>query len=226
MGDVLAEILPLAVGVAISPVPIIAVILMLFTPRARSTGPAFLVGWVLGVAIVVIAATALSSAASSSSDEDTTSTAGALLELVLGLLLLLLAARTWRSRPAPGEEAPMPKWMGAIDTFTPGRAFGLAAVLGSINPKNLMLGIAAGAAIGAASLDTTETIVAIAIYVIVASLSVAIPVIYYLVGGDGAKRRLDGWKSWLAANNAAVMAVLFLLIGVKLAASGLGALIG
>lgn len=35
MGEVIGELLPLARGVAISPVPIIAVILMLLTPQRR-----------------------------------------------------------------------------------------------------------------------------------------------------------------------------------------------
>ena len=51
MGNVIGDILPLAIGVAISPVPIIAVILMLFTPRAKANGVAFLIGWVGGLAI-------------------------------------------------------------------------------------------------------------------------------------------------------------------------------
>ena len=52
MGNALSTILPQAIGVAISPVPIIAVILMLFSQRARSNGPAFLLGWVLALAVV------------------------------------------------------------------------------------------------------------------------------------------------------------------------------
>ena len=54
MADTFGDILPLAIGIAISPVPIIAVILMLFSNRARSNGPAFLVGWVFGVAAVTV----------------------------------------------------------------------------------------------------------------------------------------------------------------------------
>ena len=37
MGNVIGDILPMAIGLAISPVPIIAVILMLFTQRLKST---------------------------------------------------------------------------------------------------------------------------------------------------------------------------------------------
>ncbi len=52
MENALGSILPQAIGVAISPIPIIAVILMLFSKRARSNGTAFLVGWVLALVVV------------------------------------------------------------------------------------------------------------------------------------------------------------------------------
>ena len=52
MGPAISEVLTFAVGVAISPVPIIAVILMLFSARARVNGPVFLAGWVIGLAVV------------------------------------------------------------------------------------------------------------------------------------------------------------------------------
>ena len=40
----IGQILPLAVGVAVSPMPIAACVLLLATPRARVIGPAFLLG--------------------------------------------------------------------------------------------------------------------------------------------------------------------------------------
>ena len=49
MGQAIGDLLPAAIGVAISPVPIIAIILMLGTPKARSNGPAFAAGWVIGL---------------------------------------------------------------------------------------------------------------------------------------------------------------------------------
>jgi hypothetical protein len=44
VGRVISEVLTFAIGVAISPVPIIAVILMLFSQRTKVNGPSFLVG--------------------------------------------------------------------------------------------------------------------------------------------------------------------------------------
>ena len=52
MGSTISELLPLAIGIALSPLPIIAQILMLFGKRARSNGPAFMLGWVLVLAIL------------------------------------------------------------------------------------------------------------------------------------------------------------------------------
>jgi hypothetical protein len=50
MGQAIGQALPYAVGVALSPVPIIAVVLMLATPQGRINGPAFLAGWIVGIA--------------------------------------------------------------------------------------------------------------------------------------------------------------------------------
>jgi hypothetical protein len=51
-----------------------------------------------------------------------------------------------------------------------------------------------------------------------------VPVVYALVAGDRARNTLDGWKTWLAANNATVLTVLFLVFGVLLVAKGTGRL--
>ena len=70
MGSVIGDILPMALGVAISPVPIIAVILMLLAPRARAASVAFMLGWVIGVVVVVGAVTFLVQPAGSSDPDD------------------------------------------------------------------------------------------------------------------------------------------------------------
>jgi hypothetical protein len=52
VGAAIGQSLPLAVGVALSPVPIIAVVLMPTTQRARANGPAFVLGWLVGLGVV------------------------------------------------------------------------------------------------------------------------------------------------------------------------------
>jgi hypothetical protein len=118
MGEALGDLLPSAVGVAISPIPIVAVILMLGTPQARTTGSAFAAGWILGLVVVSVAVLVVASGAD---DPDSgTSTAVDVIRILLGLLFLALAARQWHGRPRAGQAESLPPWMAAVDEFTSG----------------------------------------------------------------------------------------------------------
>ena len=220
MGQVIGDILPLAVGVAISPIPIIAAILMLLSPKAKGTSVGFLLGWVVGIVVAVTVFTLLSSVLPES-DGDTSKPVKGVIQLLLGAGLLLLALRQWRSRPAPGEQAALPKWMSAIDTMTAAKGFGLGFLLAAVNPKNLLMGAAAGLVIGGADLDLGANVVAILIFTVIAACSVAIPVIAYLVAAQRMAGPLESLRTWLVHNNAAVMAVLLLVIGVVLIGKGI-----
>jgi hypothetical protein len=220
MGQGISEVLTWAVGVAISPIPIIAVILMLFSARARVNGTAFLAGWILSLAALSTVVYVLAhdgNVATSTTADDTVSWG----KIVLGAALVTVALRNWRKRPAPGVEPEMPKWMGAIDRMAPAKAFGLAVVLAAVNPKNLLLTLGSATGLAQLGLSTSEAIVSTAVFVVIASLSIAVPVAYAVFGGAKATSTLESAKTWLTANNAAVMAVLFLVFGVDLIAKGL-----
>ena len=220
MGQGIGEILTFAIGVAISPVPIIAVILMLFSARARVNGPIFLLGWVIALGVVsgvVYVISDQSNASTSSTASDTVSWG----KVVFGVLFLLVAARQWRNRPAAGTEPELPRWMAGVDTLTPGKALGFGVLLAGLNPKNLLLTVAAAAGLAQLGLSTADVVVSLIVFVVVGSLTIAGPVVFYLLGGDTAKRELDELKSWLAVHNAAVMATLFLVFGVDLIAKGI-----
>jgi len=125
VGTVLGDLLPLTVGVAVSPVPIIAVILMLLAPRASAASVAFAVGWVLGIAAVTVLALLLSGGTDVADDQAGPSTGSSWVKLLLGLALLAVGAKQWRGRPKPGQDVALPKWMAAIDHVTPVRALAL-----------------------------------------------------------------------------------------------------
>jgi len=225
MQNALGSILPQAIGVAISPVPIIAVILMLFSKRARSNGPAFLVGWVLALIVVGSIVLVLANLGKISTT-GTPSTLAYILKLLLGLLFLFMSLRQWRGRPKEGEQPHMPAWMETIDSFTAAKAFGLAALLAGVNPKNLALTLAAALSIAESGSSGAQSWIILAVFVIIASLTVAVPVLYYLFAGQSADKMLNSWKAWLLANNATVMFMLLLVLGVLLLGQGLGGLIG
>jgi Sap, sulfolipid-1-addressing protein len=214
-----SEILTSAVGVAISPVPIVAVTLMLFSQRARANGPAFLAGWVAALVIVSGVAYILTDNAGAATD-DTAADTIAWGKLAFGVLFLLLGARTWRHRPAPGAQHDLPKWMAGIDVLKPGKALGLGLLLAGVSPKNLMLAAAAGAGLAELGLSTGDAVGSLIVFVCIGSVTIGSPVVYYLFGGAGAKARLVALKDWLAIHNDAVMVVLFLVLGSKLIADG------
>lgn len=223
MGAAIGDVLGLAAGVAVSPLPIVAMILVLATPRGRVNGIVFGLGWVLGLAVLGAVVLALAGPADASDGGEPAAWTG-WLKLLLGVLALLLAVRQWRGRPAPGSEPQMPKWMASIDRLKPGGALGLGALLSAVNPKNGGLTIAAAATIAGTGLAGGEQAVVLAVFVLIGSAGVLAPLIVYLVAGEGAARTLDSWKAWAATHNAAVMAVLFLVFGFKLVGDGLAVL--
>lgn len=225
MGTVLGDILPQAIGVAVSPVPIIAVILMLFSKRARSNGVAFVLGWVLAL-LVVGGVVMMLAEAGRISTGGTPSTLANVAKLLIGVLFLFLAVKQWRGRPQEGETPQMPKWMAAIDEFSTGRSFGMGALLAGANPKNLGLTLAAALTIAQSGVTGSSAWLTLGLFVLIASLSVALPVIYYLVAGQSAEKTLQSMKTWLTNNNATVMFILFLVLGAKLLGDGLGGLLG
>jgi threonine/homoserine/homoserine lactone efflux protein len=223
MGEAIGHVLSLGVGVALSPVPIIAVVLMLGTPRARGNGPAFVLGWITGLAVAGTVILLVSGGADASDEGDPATWVG-VLKLLLGALLLLVALRTWRGRPRAGDEAQLPKWMQAIDTFRAPKAAAMGALLSGVNPKNLLLTVGAAAAIAQTGIDAGEQAVALAVFILVGTLGPGVPVAIYFALGKRAKRLLDELKGWMGAHNAAIMAVLCLVIGAKLIGDGVSGL--
>lgn len=225
MGEVIGQILPMAVAAGLSPIPIIAVIVMLTTAQARTNGPAFLVGWLIGLGGIGIVVLGVASRAGANSGSQP-ATWVILAEGALGVLLVIAAGRQFQGRPRSGEESPMPAWMAAVDTFSPGKAIGAGILMSAVNPKNLLLSVAAAATIVHSGLAIQQQVVAYLVFVVIATVGVATPIVIYFALGDRAPATLDRMKHWMAQNNAVIMTVLCLIIGVKLLGQAIGDLTG
>jgi threonine/homoserine/homoserine lactone efflux protein len=216
VGQAIGQTLLLAVGVALSPIPIIAVILMLVTPRARANGPAYAVGYLLGLALVGAIVLLLAGPAGASDGGDPAAWVD-VLKLALGVGLLLLSLKQWRGRPHGDEEPATPKWMGAIEGFSPMKALGAGVLLASFaNPKNLILAVSAATAIAQTGIPGGQQALAYAVFALLGTVGVATPVVIYFAMSDRAPALLEGLKRWMAAHNSVIMAVLCLVIGAKL----------
>lgn len=219
LGDVIGELLPSALAVALSPIPIIAIVLVLGSGRARTAGPAFALGWVVGLTAVSALVVLL---LGGSADADRDDPGIAWLDLAIGLFFLTLAAKQWRKRPRPGEEPAMPGWMATVDSAGAPKAAALGLALSAANPKNLALTLAAAATVVEAGLDPADETLALAAFVALGSATVAGAVLAYLVLGERVAAPLATVRRFMSANNAVIMMVVLLLIGAKLVGDALG----
>ena len=90
MGSAIGQVLPLAIGVAISPVPIIALILMLLSKSATKNSLAFALGWIFGLTVVGVVVLALGLGPTAVASR----TPCAAVKVVIGLLLIGLAGES------------------------------------------------------------------------------------------------------------------------------------
>ena len=215
----LSETLPFAIGVAASAAAVIALVLILQGSRALPSGLSFTLGWVLGVGVVCAVGVAFGLAVS---DDPARWTQW--LKTLLGALLLVAAVRKWRQRVPSGQEPTPPKWMSGLQDSAPGKAAVLGFLLGGINPKNLMLTLGAAATLGAADLSSSELWITGIAYVVVASVTVLVPMGIYVLMRSKADALLANLGEWMKSNSDAITIVVLVIFGVKLLLGGLAGL--
>lgn len=215
--DTIGNVLPYAIGIAISPVPIAAAILLLLGPGAPRSAVGFGAGWVIGIVAAVSVLTWLLQLLPGSEDTAARPVV-ATVQLILAGCLLALAARQWRHQMTPDAEPATPPWMRAIDRTTPIAAVGLGLALAAANPKNLLL-----AASSASVISASDSIVAgLAVHSILASSTVVAPIVYYLIAGDRAAEALQRLRTWLTEHNSAIMTGVLLVLAASLVGKALG----
>lgn len=131
-----------AVGVALSPLPILAILLVLGGRRPVVHGVAFWLAWTTGIAAPTIAFVVVAERAHAI---DGQLTAIAVAEIGIGVVFLAVATRLAFGRRSDRSDSP--SWLDALDRSGPLHAAGLALVLSSGNPKNLALMLTAAVAI-------------------------------------------------------------------------------
>lgn len=217
MGQVIGEFLTNALGVAISPMPLIMLLVILFTDRARVNAMAFTAGWMVGLLALLGIIVWLNVQPRTGAP---TSFNG-WINVGLGVLFLILAHSSWRSRPRPGHPAKQPGWLSSIQTAKPGTVFGVGAAILVLNAKNAPLIIASGLAITGADLSTSENIVLMLVFAVLGALSALIITGAFLAFGSKVEGPLQSLRAWLEANNAYIMALLFAFLAYSSLGKGL-----
>lgn len=212
--ELIVDVLPMALGIALSPFPVIPAIMLLLTPRPVPVSSAFVAGWLVGVGLATSAFVALASVLDRADDQPGWV---AWVRVGIGLALVALGVRQWLTRHARTKT---PAWMASLESPSVGSAAKLALLLSVANPKILLLAGAAGVTIGSDEPGVSVAAVVVVVFTLLASVSVALPLASYLVAGERVLGPLRKARDWLQTNNSAVMAVVITVIGVLVLVKG------
>jgi threonine/homoserine/homoserine lactone efflux protein len=214
-GSVLTELIPLALVVALSPLSIIPAVLVLHTPRPRPTGLAFLLGWLVGLAVLTIVFLGLSNLVV---DFNQPPRWASWVRIVVGAALIVFGIYRWFTRK---RSAHTPGWMQRLGKLTPAKAGAAAVSLTVVNPKVLFMCAAAGLAIGTAGLGSGNVWLPVVWFVAVAGSTVAIPILAYAVSGDRLAEPLKRLTDWMERQHAVLVAGILVVIGLLVLYKGI-----
>jgi Sap, sulfolipid-1-addressing protein len=218
MTQALGGLLPIAVAVAVSSVPITVTILILLSPNRKRAALPFLIGWVIGVAAVIILS-ALFASALPKPPRLGPDTQTAILLMIVGGALIVLGVINLR-RGSGRDSAGMPRWLSKVDSFGALVALAVAVVL-NFRPKGLLLGVAGGLALHAASVKPSQAVVLIAIYTVIASSTVVVPILGSLLAPQRMEPKLVAVRDWMAHNGRLLTSAMMFMIGVVILGAGI-----
>ena len=218
----IGSMLPAALAVALSPFPVIGIVLILAGTRGRRNGPLFALGWMAGLAIVSVVVTVVFGGAD---DPDSTSAAVAdWLRVLAGAALVILGVRKWMARPRSGEVEAAPRWMSSLDEISAIRALMFGLVLSGANPKNFVLTASASAAMVETGVHGPDLVIATVAFVLVGSCTVIGAVMVKLFGGEWGVGLLDGVRGFMVAHSTAITVTVMLVLGASVLGDGLAAI--
>jgi hypothetical protein len=223
-GSVLVDLLPLMIGAAVVPVPIIIVLLLLGDQGGLLKGSAF-----VGGALAVRLAQGIAFGFIFASDPAaTTETGGNLivstLLLVIGVLMLITAYKKWDKDEDP--DAPPPKWIAAVGSLSALKAFGIGGAVVAISTKQWVFTLAAIGVLGRAHLGPPASIGLFVSYVLAAQAFGLIAVIASVLSPRRAGGALGATRQWLERNDRLVLTAASLIFGLFFLFKGITGLIG
>lgn len=220
MGELVLQLLPLAIVCALSPWAIVAVILMLSSDRP-SNSVAWVSGWTVStfaIGVLII----LFFGSYDFSSKGTPTTAASAIQVLLGVLLLLAAGWFWARRPARTGKLPKePGWIMRIGKISPVWAFLIGAFW-----INTTVVIAAGVDTLRADLSNGESLVVFAAFTLVTVSVQGGLILYAYALPKRAAIGLKGIREWIARNQQAALAVVALVLAVWFAGQGIRGLLG
>lgn len=222
MIDLLAQLLPLGVGGAFSPVPTTICIMLLSNRKPLARAPAYVLGF--GTVLVAIGILALTGFGRGFGPDERSFTIGHTIDATAGVLFLVFALKTWLNAPDPN--APPPKWMAAIESSTMGEAFLVGVITMVTNVTTLVLYVSGLKEIVTANVDIVGSFIALALFILLVMVELLVPIAIYAVAPVHASSILSSAKRWLEKNNRVVTIILLVAYGIFLLAKSIPSLLG
>lgn len=193
MSGLVLDVLPGAVGIAISPVALIVVIvLVLAADRRRAV--AFAAGWVIGLTLVTTVGFFVGNALGLRSEGLVSPVAG-IIQLTAGIIIIALLLREWMRRARPDGHLQLSTWEERVGELTAKGAFRFALSLVLASPKSLSLSLVAGLLISAG--PTGMSVWTAGVFIAVAVSTVVAPLLWLLFGRGERDERLRALRDWL-----------------------------
>lgn len=217
METLILSVLGLGLAVALcSPVSVVTVIVLLSMPSGRRRAIAFVVGWLVAVAIIGAVSVFVLHGQDFRSSQSTPSQAASAVEIAVGGLLLLASARAYGRRTKRAPSAETPKWLGRLDQTN-----WLLAVLVGAFMLTYSLTVAAAAEILKADVSTAASIFAFVVFALASITTIIAPIVVVLVAPERSAERLEQWRRWLLGNSRTIGLVALMVIGAILIARGI-----
>jgi Sap, sulfolipid-1-addressing protein len=216
VGTLVAEVAALGLAVAFtSPVSVLTVIVLLSLPAGQRRGFAFLIGWLIALAVIAALMVFVLHGQDFGSRSSTPSRGASALEVLLGSLLLIWAVVAYRRRaPASGDASP-PKWLDRIE----GTHWLLAVAVGALM-LSYGLSLAAASEILKANVSRLDAGVAIGVFAVTSMITVAAPIVAVVAAPERSQQRLATWKAWLLGNSRTVVLVVLMVVAAFLIVRG------
>ena len=215
----MSGVIPFALGVALSPIPIAAMALILGGQRARVNGPSFAAGWLVGVAVTAVLCLVVVRAAGVTEDQPTWL---AVAELAFGVAFLLLAFRLATSARRP--QGSMPHWLSTLDACSPGKVAGLGVTLSGANPKVIALALGGALALANAGLSGAAALPALAAFIAIGAAGILVPLVAYTAAPSRSEPALAWIRRSVVHYDRVILAVLAVALGGKFVLDGMRAL--
>lgn len=239
VGDVIVSLVPLSLGIVMSPLAIMALVAVLLSTRARQNGVAFLLGWAFAI-LIALTASYLIFGLFELRERATPPWWVAVLRILLGILLAAGAvwiyrrgrahARAMAAARGPAEVAAaapqLPGWLQKVSSFTPARSFMLGLGIFILNPVDASCAILASLDVRLADVGSAAEIISLVAFGIIGILPIGIPVVLVLVRGESADPVLAKVRAWIASHTSVLNAALVLVIAVLQLQKGVTAFLG